>query len=71
MNTCYSCRHWDRHVDNLDWGECELAYSYGNKPDEPETLAFATVGSMVQQRPRLATLRTNKDFGCNQFVEDN
>lgn len=68
MNTCYSCRHWDQHADDQNWGECELAYSYGNKPDVEETLAFTIVGST---KTLVSSLQTNREFFCNQFVEDN
>jgi hypothetical protein len=64
MGFCKDCRHWAEH-DNLRWGECELAASHEDEPDEPRTKAYAR-GDIEGW---WAHLWTAADYGCVQFEE--
>lgn len=63
MNTCKTCKHWDR-------GECALVHWIWHYKDPVSTLSGITVYVDAPDDQGLeVTLTTHPDFGCIHHLE--
>lgn len=72
MGICRDCEHWMEpetnpyfvQDDEALWGLCEISWSKGGRPIEPNAKFVALDNESYQ-----ADLHTRWDFGCNQFEQ--
>lgn len=70
MGNCRDCKHFLAKIDDISWspppprGFCGMAGSYGEGPEVPHTLAYATDWEDYH-----AELVVSPDFGCVQWEQ--